>query len=63
MEYIKCVDKFGVELNDGDTVDVQLAGEHEIYKKEDGQLYFSPYGNEDKVSAYFPNDMIVCKKM
>ena len=57
-EYVKCFDKFGLELKEGDVVDVQMDGEHTIYKKEDGQLYFKPYGKEDKVSAYFSNDMI-----
>lgn len=57
-KYVRCFDKFGVELKEGDIVDVQMDGEHEIYKKEDGQLYFKPYGKEDRVSAYFSNDMI-----
>jgi hypothetical protein len=57
-EYVKCFDKFEVELKEGDIVDVQMDGEQEIYKKEDGQLYFKPCGNEDRVSAYFSNDMI-----
>lgn len=54
-KYVKCFDKFEVELKEGDIVDVQNDGEHEIYKKEDGQLYFKPYGKEDRVSAYFSN--------
>jgi hypothetical protein len=54
----QCFDKFGVELKEGDIVDVQMDGKHEIYKKIDGQLYFKPYGNENRVSAYFSNDMI-----
>ena len=58
QEYVKCFDKFEVELKEGDIVDVQMEGEYKIYKKEDGQLYFKPYGNEDRVSAYFSNDMI-----
>lgn len=57
-KYVKCFDKFDVELKEGDIVGVQMDGEHEIYKKEDGQLYFKPYGKEDRVSAYFSNDMI-----
>lgn len=57
-KYVKCFDKFEVELKEGDIVAVQLDGEHEIYKKEDGQLYFKPYGKEDRVSAYFSNDII-----
>lgn len=56
--YVRCFDKFEVELKEGDIIDVQRAGEHEIYKKEDGQLYFKPYGKEDRVSAYFSSDMI-----
>jgi hypothetical protein len=56
--YIKCFDKFDVELKEGDIVDVQMDGEHKIYKKEDGQLYFKPYGKEDRVCAYFRNDMV-----
>ena len=56
--YIKCFDKFGLELKEGDTLDVQMNGKHEIYKKEDGQLYFKPYGKEEKVSGYFSNDLI-----
>ena len=57
----KCFDKFGKELNEGDYVDVQDDGIHQIYKK-DNQLYFKPYGKEDKVSAYFSNDMIKIDK-
>lgn len=54
---VKCVDKFGTELKEGDVVDVQCAGEHKIYQK-DNQLYFTPYGREDKVCDYFSNDLI-----
>lgn len=61
-KYVKCFDKFGLELKEGDFVDVQKDGEHEIYKKEDDQLYFKPYGKEDRVSAYFSNDMIKSDK-
>jgi hypothetical protein len=57
--YIKCFDKFDNELHDGDIVDVQMSGLHNIYKKEDdGQLYFKPYGKEERVHTYFRNDMI-----
>ena len=59
-EYMKCVDKFGVELKHGDFVDVQLDGAQLIYSKEDGQLYFKPYGKEDKVCDYFSNDLVKC---
>lgn len=55
---IKCYDKFGEELFMGDTVDVQQAGQHTIYKKKDGHLYFRPYGEEERVKDYFSNDII-----
>lgn len=56
--YVKCFDKFGEEINEGDMVDVQLDGTQIVYKKEDGQLYFQPYEGEVRVSAYFSNDLI-----
>ena len=59
-QIVKCFDKFGEELQEGDYVDVQTSGKHKIYKKEDGQLYFKPYGREDRVSDYFSDDMIKC---
>ena len=58
--YVKCIDKFYNELFEGDYVDVQMDGVHKIYKKKDGQLYFRPYNKEDRVSAYFSNDMVKC---
>jgi hypothetical protein len=58
--FIKCYDRYNQLLKEGDYVDVQKDGVHQIYKKEDGQLYFKPYGLEDKVSAYFSNDMAKC---
>lgn len=57
-EYVKCFDEFGEELMKGDTVDVQSVGEYKIYEGDDGQLYFKPYGKEERVSAYFSNDII-----
>jgi hypothetical protein len=56
--YINCFDKFYNELHDGDIVDVQMSGLHNIYKREDGQLYFQPHGKEERVHTYFMNDMI-----
>lgn len=58
--YVPCKDKFRQELVEGDYVDVQSDGPHQIYKKEDGQLYFKPYGKEDRVCAYFSNDIVKC---
>ena len=58
--FIKCYDKYNQLLKEGDYVDVQKDGVHQIYKKEDGQLYFKPYGEEDRVSAYFSNDIAKC---
>jgi hypothetical protein len=59
-EQVKCYDKFNQLLKEGDYVDVQKDGVHQIYKKDDGQLYFKPYGEEDRVSAYFSNDIAKC---
>lgn len=61
-DIIKCYDKYNQLLKEGDYVDVQKDGVHQIYKKEDGQLYFAPYGEEDRVSAYFSNDIAKCDK-
>jgi hypothetical protein len=55
---IKCYDQWGSELKDGDQVDVQRAGVHHVYKKPDGHLYFTPYGQEEQVSSYFSNDLV-----
>jgi|GEM_PF-968546 hypothetical protein len=59
MKRIKCIDKFYEEIKEGDSLDVQNDGVHKVYKKDDNQLYFKPYGKEDRVSAYFSNDMVV----
>lgn len=59
---VKCYDKFNQLLKEGDYVDVQRDGVHQIYKKDDGELYFAPYGEEDMVSAYFSNDIAKCNK-
>ena len=59
---IKCYDKFNQLLSEGDYVDVEKDGVHQIYKKDDNQLYFKPYDKEDKVSAYFSNDIAKCDK-
>jgi hypothetical protein len=59
-EQVKCYDKFNQLLKEGDYVDVQKDGVHQIYKKDDGQLYFNPYGKEDRVSSYFSNDIAKC---
>jgi hypothetical protein len=32
---------------------------HKVYRKEDCQLYFKPYGEEERVSNYFSNDLIL----
>jgi hypothetical protein len=61
-ESLKCYDKFGEELFLGDVVDVQQAGQHIIYKKKDGHLYFRPYGEEERVKDYFSNDIIKIRK-
>jgi hypothetical protein len=62
-KYIKCYDRFNQELFEGDYVDVQKSGVHQIYKKIDGQLYFKPYGEEEMVWTYFSNDMAKCDEL
>lgn len=32
-----------------------------VYEMEDGELYFSPYGEEELVESYFSNDLILIK--
>jgi hypothetical protein len=54
-----CRDKFDRVIQDGCYVDVQKDGVHKVYRKEDGQLYFKPYGEEERVSNYFSNDLIL----
>lgn len=54
---VKCLDRMGVELESGDVVDVQQVGKHTIYRGKDGELYFKPYGKEEKVKDYFSNDI------
>jgi hypothetical protein len=54
-----CRDKFDRVIQDGCYVDVQNDGVHKVYRKEDGQLYFKPYGEEERVSNYFSNDLIL----
>ena len=63
MENNKCYDRYNQLLKEGDYVDVQKDGVHQIYKKEDGQLYFKPYGLEDKVCAYFRKDLAKCDEV
>ena len=60
-KYIKCFDEFNNEIVENDTVVVQMDGVHKVYKKDDGQLYFKPYNEEDRVSAYFSNDLTIVK--
>lgn len=62
-KYVRCFDKFDEEIFEGDFLDVQVDPVlRKVYKKVDGQLYFQPYGEEDRVSAYFMNDLIKCSK-
>ncbi len=62
-KYVRCFDKFDNEIFEGDYLDVQVdVVLRKVYKKDDGQLYFKPYGEEDRVSAYFMNDLINASK-
>lgn len=55
----RCFDKFDNEIFEGDLLDVQIDSIlRAVYKKEDGEFYFKPYDREDRVSAYFKNDLI-----
>jgi hypothetical protein len=54
-----CRDKLDRVIQHGYYVDVQTCGVHRVYRKEDGQLYFTPYGEEERVSNYFSNDLIL----
>jgi hypothetical protein len=54
-----CHDKLDRVIQDGYYVDVQDSGIHKVHRKEDGHLYFKPYGEEERVSSYFSNDLIL----
>ena len=57
--YVKCYDMFDVELHDGDVIGVQGVNGVLIYGNDlDGQLYFKPYGKEERVCSYFKNDLL-----
>ena len=59
LKYIHCFDTLEKEIFEGDILDIQKDPIYRtVYKKEDGQLYFKPYGKEDRVSAYFKNDLV-----
>jgi hypothetical protein len=53
-----CYDRFGKVISAGDFVDVQLSGTTKVYSK-NGELYFKPYGEEERVMDYFSNDLEV----
>ena len=51
--------KFNNEIFAGDFVDVQTDPiPRKVYKKEDGELYFNPYDEKERVAAYFKTDLI-----
>ena len=52
-----CVDRLDRVITDGSYLSVQKAGVHRVYAKDNGLLYFKPYGTEEKVSAYFRGDL------
>lgn len=54
-------DAFDNIIEAGDIVDVQTAGEFEVYE-EKGELWFTPYGKPERPMEYFMNDMIIVKK-
>lgn len=58
--YVRCFDKFNIEIFDEDIVDVQMLGKRRVYIEE-GQLWFNPRGFKERVSSYFSNDLIKMK--
>jgi hypothetical protein len=51
---------FGKEITNGCKLLVQNIKEPVVvYEKEDGNLYFKPYGKEELVNSYFSNDLIL----
>ena len=51
-------DGSGRFISKGDKLSVQNIKEPiEVYSKDDGQLYFTPYGKEELVNEYFSDDM------
>jgi hypothetical protein len=51
---------FGKEITNGCKLFVQNIKEPiDVYQKEDGNLYFKPYGKEELVNSYFSNDLIL----
>ena len=54
---------FGKIITEGCQLSVQNIKEPVIvYKKEDGNLYFNPYGKEELVNDYFSNDLILTER-
>lgn len=58
----RCFDRLGNEIIEGSIVSVQMAGDFKVYKKDDNQLYFTPYGKEEMVFYYFRNDLELVEK-
>lgn len=51
---------FGKIITNGCKLSVQNIKEPvDVYEKEDGNLYFKPYGKEELVKSYFSNDLIL----
>lgn len=57
IKEIPCYDAFKKRIKTGDQVNVQSAGIFDVYKK-NGQLWFKPYGKEQRVCDYFSDDLI-----
>jgi hypothetical protein len=57
--FIRCFDKFGEEILEGDVLQVQGIKDVLVDGNDlNGQLCFSPYGKVERVSSYFSNDLI-----
>ena len=71
--YPKCVEIFTMEIKNvsnenqylywgmpiGQITFEELKEPVDVYEKEDGNLYFKPYGKEELVNLYFSNDLIL----
>ena len=59
VKNIRSFDKFDKEIFEGYFIDVQTDPVlRKVYKKDDSELYFNPYEKEERVSAFFKNDLI-----
>ena len=56
-ELSKILDKYGNEIRPGDELGVQELPQPVPVYERNGELYFKPYGEEERVRDYFMNDL------